>query len=215
MLEKKLRDIYAKLLKSFGPQSWWPADSAFEVMVGAILTQNTSWQNVARAIANLKAGRCLTFKRLAAVPEKDLARLIRPAGYFNVKARRLKNFLAYLVKNYRGNLRAMARRNTAGLRQELLSVNGIGEETADSILLYAFNKPVFVVDAYTKRIFSRHGFIKEGADYAAVQRLFMEWLRHEPQVFNEYHALLVRLGKEFCKKRNERCGECPIREVHQ
>lgn len=214
-MEKKLRDIYAKLLKSFGPQSWWPADSVFEVMVGAILTQNTSWQNVERAIANLKAGRCLTFKRLAAVKEGELARLIRPAGYFNVKAKRLKNFLTYLGKNYRGNLRAMAQRDTLALREELLCVNGIGEETADSILLYAFNKPVFVVDAYTKRIFSRHGFVGEAADYAAVQRLFMERLEHEPRLFNEYHALLVRLGKDFCRKSNERCGECPIRKVRR
>jgi endonuclease-3 related protein len=212
--------IYEKLYAAFGPQGWWPAGTPFEVVVGAILTQNTAWSNVAKAIGNLKRGRCLTFGAMKKIPEKKLAALIRPAGYFNVKARRLKNFIRFLDKKYGGDLSRMRYRDAPVLRQELLGVNGIGRETADSILLYALRKPVFVIDAYTKRMLSRHGLkCAPGMDYDAVQRRFMEALPQDlapcaPSalcaVFNEYHALIVRLGKDYCKKTKPKCVSCPL-----
>jgi len=209
---QKLIEIFDKLLERFGPQEWWPADSAFEVAIGAILTQNTSWQNVERAIANLKKARRLSFNGLSRLKEKELARLIRPAGYYNIKAGRIRNFLRFLEENYRGSLGRMRSKDTGTLRKELLSVNGIGPETADSILLYALEKPVFVVDAYTRRIFSRHRLAGPKADYEALQRLFMANLTRQPALFNEYHALLVKLGKDYCKKTKAACGICPIYE---
>lgn len=208
---KKLLSIYKKLYKHFGPQHWWPADSAFEVMVGAILTQNTNWQNVEKAIINLKRNRLLDFSKACGVPFPKLALLIRPAGYYNIKAKRLKSFLEFLRKSYRGNLKKMSSKDTRKLRAELLGVHGVGPETADSILLYALNKPVFVVDAYTKRIFSRHALIGQDAKYEEVQNLFMQNLKNDVKLFNEYHALLVKLGKEFCLKRRPKCEICPLK----
>ncbi|MFH0762271.1 MAG: endonuclease III domain-containing protein [Candidatus Omnitrophota bacterium] len=202
--------IYRKLYNRFGPQYWWPADNALEVMLGAVLTQNTSWANVEQAIANLKKKRLLKFERLLCLPQGRLSLLIRPAGYYNVKAKRLMNFLKFLDASCRGNIKKMRRGKAGDLRRKLLEVNGIGPETADSILLYALEKPVFVVDAYTKRIFSRHGFIKPGADYHQVQGLFMRGLKKDVWLFNEYHALLVRLGKEFCLKNKPKCSLCPL-----
>lgn len=211
-MKKKLLGIYDTLYREFGPQQWWPARSAFEVAIGAILTQNTAWQNVERAIANLRARGVLNFEKMWRLPEKELARLIRPAGYYNIKARRIKNFLAFLKKNYSGKLAKMRPCEPGLLRCQLLSVNGIGPETADSILLYALDKPVFVVDAYTKRIFSRHRMVESDAPYEAVQRLFMSHLPSDVKLYNEYHALLVKLAKDHCKKTKERCKECPIHE---
>jgi endonuclease-3 related protein len=211
-MNKKLLSIYNRLYKSFGPQGWWPADSAFEVAIGAILTQNTSWQNVERAIDNLKKKGLLTFEKMYRVNKGELARLIRPAGYFNIKAKRIKNFLSFLKRSYNGSLKKMSSGDPAYLRQELLSVNGIGPETADSILLYALGKPVFVVDAYTKRIFSRHKLAKEDVDYHALQSLFMMHLPPDEQLFNEYHALLVKLAKDYCRKSKKECLRCPIHE---
>ncbi|MFH0940938.1 MAG: endonuclease III domain-containing protein [Candidatus Omnitrophota bacterium] len=208
--QKQLFNIYEGLYKHFGPQRWWPADSAFEVVVGAILTQNTSWANVERAIANLKKARCLTFQKMRRLDDKKLARLIRPAGYYNIKAKRLKNFCEFFNKNYAGSFRRMKRKSVARLRQELLNVNGIGPETADSILLYALEKPVFVVDAYTRRIMSRHRLLGQGDGYDAIQGLFMESLPANAGLFNEYHALLVRCAKELCKKKKENCKVCPL-----
>jgi len=205
-----LTQLYKKLYKDFGPQHWWPGQSAFEVMVGAILTQNTNWQNVEKAITNLKKRKVLSFKKMFSLPENKLAALIRPAGYYNIKARRLKNFLRYLAENYSGNLAKMRQRATPGLRQELLSVNGIGPETADSILLYGLNRPVFVIDAYTKRILQRHKFITGKADYHQAQGLFTRALKKDVKLFNEYHALLVKLAKDFCLKNKPRCQICPI-----
>ncbi len=204
-------NLYQKLYSYFGPQHWWPAKTPFEVMVGAVLTQNTSWQNVEKAIANLKKNKLLEPHTLHRLPKKRLAALIKSAGYYNIKAKRLKNFLGFLIKDYSGKLKAMSSEDTAHLRQKLLFVNGIGPETADSMLLYALNKPVFVVDAYTKRILSRHGFIKEGATYEEIQNLFMQNLAKDVKLFNEYHALLVRLGKEFCLKNNPKCQGCPVK----
>lgn len=206
-----LDSIYKKLYHSFGPQYWWPAKTRFEVMVGAILTQNTSWSNAEKAINNLKKHKLLKPKELHKLPQKKLSNLIVPAGYYNIKAKRLKEFLNFLFKNYKGNLKKMASMDTPTLRRQLLSVNGIGPETADSILLYALNKPVFVIDAYTKRIFSRHGLIKDDAGYEQIQNLFMKNLKPQVKSFNEYHALLVKLAKDFCLKTKPKCNLCPLK----
>ena len=210
-LKEKIGDIYQKLYRSFGPQSWWPGDTPFEVIVGAILTQNSNWQNVAKAIDNLKEARVLTPQKLHSLPIDRLARLIRPSGYFNIKAKRLKSFLDFLFKNYQGKLEKMFVQPLDELRQEILSVKGVGPETADSILLYAGGYPIFVVDAYTKRIFSRQKLLSEDAGYHQVQELFTQSLKKDVQLFNEYHALIVRLGKDFCKKTKPKCEICPIK----
>jgi endonuclease-3 related protein len=204
----KLNSIYKKLYSYFGPQHWWPGKTPFEVMVGAILTQNTNWLNVEKAINNLKKRKLLYPRKLYNLPQEKLALLIKPAGYFNVKAKRLKEFLNFLFNCHGGSVKKMSSEDTLDLRQQLLSVNGIGPETADSILLYALNKPVFVVDVYTKRILSRHHFIKDDASYAEVQNLFMKNLTRDVKLFNEYHALLVKLGKEFCLKNKPKCDIC-------
>lgn len=207
-----LTRIYKKLYKFYGPQSWWPGRSRFEIIVGAILTQNTAWPNVEKAIKNLRAKRSLSSpQQLHGLSRNKLARLIRPAGYYNVKALRLQNFTTFLMREYGGNLARMAKVPTESLRRELLGINGIGQETCDSILLYAFNRPVFVVDAYTKRIFSRHGLFTENPPYGSVQDIFMKDLPSDIKIFNEYHALIVRLGKDHCRKK-PKCGRCPLNE---
>jgi endonuclease-3 related protein len=202
--------IYRKLFACFGPQHWWPADTPLEVMVGAILTQNTNWGNVEKAVGNLKRHKVLTLSGLRGLSRAKLAFLLRPSGYYNIKSGRLKNFIDFFVKEYRGNIRETLSVETPRLREQLLSVNGIGPETADSILLYALGRPVFVVDAYTKRILSRHGMAGINDDYATVQNLFMRNLDPDARLFNEYHALLVRLGKDFCLKNKPKCETCPL-----
>ncbi|MDD2703646.1 MAG: endonuclease III domain-containing protein, partial [Candidatus Omnitrophica bacterium] len=177
--------IYRKLFARFGPQHWWPADTPLEVMVGAILTQNTNWGNVEKAVGNLKRHKVLTFPGLHGLSRAKLASLIRPAGYYNIKSGRLKNFIDFFVKEYRGNIHETLSVETPRLREQLLSVNGIGPETADSILLYALGRPVFGVDAYTRRILSRHGMAGINDDYAEVQNLFMRNLDPDAQMFNE------------------------------
>ncbi len=209
----KLRKIYLTAHKAFGPQHWWPAKEPFEVMVGAILTQNTNWQNVEKAISNLKKNKVLNPRKLYCLKDNKLAQLIRSAGYFNVKTKRLKNYLEFYLENYNADIGKMCKIDAQRLRLELLNVNGVGEETADSILLYALNKPVFVVDSYTKRIYSRHRFIPKNASYQDVQNLFMQNLKNDVKLFNEYHALIVKLGKDFCLKTKPRCAVCPIREL--
>jgi len=211
-LKSKINSFYHKALSYFGPQHWWPADSPFEVIVGAILTQNTNWSNVERAINNLKASKLLYPRSLYNLTDRKLAKFIRPTGYFNIKAKRLKNFLKFLIRRYRGSIKRMSQARFNGLRKDLLGVNGIGPETADSILLYALNKPVFVVDAYTKRILLRHKLINETAGYEEIQNLFRHSLKRDVKLFNEYHALLVRIGKEFCFKNNPKCLRCPLSE---
>lgn len=206
----ELMALYRMLFAAFGPQGWWPGETPFEVMVGAILTQNTNWRNVEKAVANLKAERRLTPKGLRALPAARLAELIRPAGYYRVKAQRLRHLLEHLSRRHGGSVARMLRTPAAALREELLGVKGIGPETADSILLYAAGHAVFVVDAYTRRIFSRHGMIDPAAGYAELQGLFARALPAEPQLFNEYHALIVRLGKDFCRARAPRCADCPL-----
>lgn len=207
-----LTEIYQSLYDTFGPQHWWPGDSQFEIITGAILTQNTSWANVEKAIANLIAADCLDAGKLHNLEPSQLAELIRPAGYFNIKAKRLKSFLSWLFENYEGSLRNLESIDTQSLREELLSVKGIGCETADSILLYAFERPIFVIDAYTARITVRHGLIEPGADYQQLQDLFESNLPQDIQLFNEYHALIVRVGKEFCKPK-AKCPSCPLNKL--
>ena len=206
-----LRAVYRALYRRFGPQHWWPARTRFEVIVGAILTQNTAWTNVEKAIKRLRTAKALTPERLHALPPARLAELIRPAGYFNIKARRLRAFTALLHDQHNGSLTRLFRLPTADLRLALLAVNGIGPETADSILLYAANRPVFVVDAYTRRLTERHGWTTPRAGYDDVARLFAQLVPASLPVYNEYHALLVALGKQYCRP-TPRCDDCPLRE---
>jgi len=202
---------YHTLNDHFGNLHWWPGDSPVEIIVGAILTQNTAWQNVEKAIANLKQAHMLSAEALITIPESDLAKLIRPSGYYNIKARRLKSFFGFLKDSFHGNLDGMLGEETRTLREKLLQVKGIGEETADSILLYAGRKPVFVVDAYTRRVLTRHGIIRKKIAYGEIQNLFMEHLPPDTALYNQYHALLVVTGKNYCKK-NPRCQECPLNQ---
>jgi len=205
-----LLEIYHKLYTTFGPQHWWPGDSSFEVAVGAVLTQNTNWGNVEKAILNLKRKGVLSAKALHEMQRDDLAALIRPAGYYNVKAGRLKSFIAFLMEEAHGSMKVLKKGTLQELRKKLLDVNGIGQETADSILLYALEKPAFVIDAYTKRVLSRHGILEQERSYEDFQELFLSSLKREVWLFNEYHALFVRVGKTFCKTRNPLCSECPL-----
>jgi endonuclease III related protein len=207
----KLVDIYDRLYAHFGPSRWWPGESPLEVMVGAILTQNTAWSNVERAIKRLKTEGALSASFLHQVDEAVLSEWIRPAGYFHIKAGRLKNFFNFYFREYEGQIIKIKHQSLELLRSQLLSVKGIGPETADSILLYALEMPTFVVDAYTHRIFSRHRLIDEEIGYEELRGYFMDRLPVDPELYNEYHALLVRLGKEFCKKKNPRCEECPLK----
>jgi len=209
-MRHKLEVIFCRLYSEFGPQHWWPAEDSFEVIVGAILTQGTNWLNVEKAIARLKAKNALEPRRLFRMNPAKISALIKSAGYHNIKAARIKEFLKFFFKVYQGEIKKMSRDDPRKLRKLLLSVKGIGPETADSILLYALNKPVFVVDAYTKRILSRHGLINEKADYAEVQDIFMRNLKDDAKMFNEYHALLVRLAKDYCRKQDPQCGICPL-----
>lgn len=206
-----LLDLYNRLYKALGPRHWWPGDSGFEVAVGAILTQNTAWRNVTKAISNLKDKGLLSPEALYHIPIEGLASVIRPAGYYNIKARRLKHFVRFLFHECDGNLDRLFAEDVDTLRSKLLSINGIGPETADSILLYAGNKTTFVVDSYTKRILFRHSLIPEDASYDEVRDFFMDCLEPDAAMFNEYHALLVHLGHAFCAKRKPRCSECPAR----
>jgi endonuclease-3 related protein len=205
---KLLEELYQMLWDAFGPQGWWPGETPLEVALGAILTQNTNWRNVARVMAGLKDAGLLNPLALRRLPEAELARLLRPAGYYNVKARRIRNFLLFLGR-YQDSMARLAREDLDTLRPSLLALKGIGPETADSILLYALNKPTFVVDAYTFRILSRHGLLPEACSYEELRQLFMDHLPQEVPRYQEYHALLVKLGKEFCRPQ-PRCEACPL-----
>ena len=208
----KVYEIYEILLEHFGPQGWWPGETPFEIMVGAVLTQNTNWSNVSKAIDNLKNDNLLSFGKLHAMPQELLAEKIRPAGYYNLKAARLKNLLNFIAQKYNGSLDEMFAVDMHTLREEIVAVKGIGPETADAILLYAGSKPVFVVDAYTHRIFARHDIIAAEEGYHEIQEYFSLALPEDVALFNEYHALIVRTGKEFCKKGNPLCSNCPLGE---
>ncbi|MFA5367514.1 MAG: endonuclease III domain-containing protein [Dehalococcoidia bacterium] len=202
-----LTDIYNRLFDRYGPQHWWPGETPFEVVIGAILTQSTAWTNVEKAIANLKSSDVLAPESLHSISIDDLATLVRPSGYYNAKALKIKAFIGRLHDRYEGNLECLFKLDTASLRHELLSIHGVGPETADSILLYAAHRPVFVIDAYTKRIFSRLGIASANDSYELCQRLFMGNLPHDEGLFNEYHALLVRHGKDVCRK-TPKCENC-------
>ena len=205
--------IYKKLYRCFGPQNWWPGDTPFEIAVGAVLTQNTNWGNVEKAIHNLKKQGVLSSRGIHGLSVKELASLIKPAGYFNVKAKRLRSFLDFLMNEYHGRMENMAREDLTQLRPKLLGIHGIGPETADSILLYALEKPIFVIDAYTKRILSRHGIMASDRSYAEFQELFHASPKRDLHLYNEYHALFVRVGKTFCRRTNPLCEKCPLHDM--
>jgi endonuclease-3 related protein len=208
-VKKSLLEIYDRLFRAYGPQHWWPAKTDTEVVVGAILTQNTAWGNVERAIDNLRRAKALNWRALRSLSEHDLAELIRPSGTFRVKAERLAAFVGYLWEHHQGSLRSMLDGELKTARPRLLSIHGIGPETADAILLYAGDRATFVVDAYTRRVLRRHFLCNEKADYETIRGLFHAALPAVPQVFNEYHALLVAVGKRHCRK-SARCEGCPL-----
>lgn len=212
MTHETLTEIYQLLYDAFGPQNWWPGETRLEIIVGAILTQNTNWRNVEKAIANLKSAGRLDAEALHSANVRQIAELVRPAGYYNIKAGRLKSFVDWLFENHGGEIANLEGINTEQLRAEMLSIKGIGRETADSILLYAMDRPVFVVDAYTARITVRHGLIEPDADYEQLRQLFESNLPQDARLFNEYHALLVRTGKEFCRPK-ARCAGCPLEKL--
>ena len=207
-----LLSIYRRLLAHFGPQHWWPARESFEVIVGAILTQSAAWGNVEKAIANLRAAEALSPRAIRRLPISKLATLVHPCGYYNAKALKLKSFACWLGNYYDDDLDRLFANNTDDLRQQLLSIHGIGQETADSIILYAANKPIFVIDAYTRRIINRIGLAPDRNSYAAYQTLFMEHLPPDVELFNEYHALLVCLGKNVCRSR-PLCQQCCLNNI--
>lgn len=204
--QKLIKIFYKRLFDYFGPQHWWPARTSLEVCIGAILTQNTSWINVERAIKNLESKTTLTIEGILSVSSHELKDALKPSGYFNQKAKKLICFLECVKKN-KDNLDAYLKKVS---REDLLLLYGIGEETADSILLYAAKKPHFVVDAYTKRILIRHGVIDKKSGYEDIQSLFITSLQKSVKIYNEYHALLVACGKTYCKKRKALCAECPL-----
>jgi len=208
-MRDRLLEIYERLLTAFGPQHWWPGDTPFEVAVGAVLTQNTSWRNVERAIASLKGAGRLALEPMLVLSLDELATLIRPAGYFNVKAKRLRNLLVHLDELGGGDLEGYLTGDLAIRRRELLAVNGLGPETVDSILLYAGNRPTFVCDAYTRRLLSRHGLCGPEAGYEEMRALFMDHLPVDVALYNELHALIVRTGYHHCKP-TPRCDGCPL-----
>lgn len=207
--QTSLKQVYKKLLACYGPQHWWPGDTPFEIMVGAILTQNAAWTNVERAINNLKSHNYLTPQKILAIPPTLLAECLQPSGYFNLKAQRLRNYCQWYVEA--GELPVLSLCDTSDLRKQLLTVNGVGPETADDILLYAFGRPVFVIDAYTRRLFSRLQLLEHDAAYEALRHQFEADLKKEASLFNEYHALIVRHAKDVCKKRPD-CDNCCLKE---
>ena len=202
-------EVYERLFEARGHQHWWPGETPFEVAVGAVLTQNTAWKNVEKAISNLKKASCLSPDALSAMPIEQLAMLIKPAGYYNIKAKRLKALLDFLFLKAGGDVSSLSSMPLAELRQSLLSVSGIGRETADSIILYAVGKPIFVVDAYTRRIFSRLGLLNESMDYDEIRALFESNLKPDVELFKDYHAQIVIHGKEQCRKKPA-CEGCPL-----
>ena len=209
-LNQKLMEIYHAMLEHFGPQHWWPGESEEEIIIGAVLTQNTNWDNVVRAIENLKRAGALSLNLIAQMPERRLAELIRPSGYFQIKAKRLKAVAQFFSESQIIEKWKKSGKLRENIREELLAVYGVGPETADSILLYAFGEPYFVIDAYTKRFCERHGLLKgKKADYETLRKFFEEHLPRDVGLYNEFHALFVRLGKTHCRLR-PLCDECPL-----
>ena len=209
LVNETFREVYERLWAAYGPQRWWPADDSIEVVVGAILTQNTAWSNVERAINNLKSAKCLSWTALRGISEEDLGALIRPSGTFRIKAARVKAFVQVLWDDYNGSLKSLLSGEVERARRRLLAIHGIGPETADSILLYAGRRLTFVVDSYTRRILRRHHLIDVDADYESVRRSFQRAIAPKVRLYNEYHALLVAVGKKHCGSR-ARCEGCPL-----
>ena len=208
-MSPSLMEIYERLFERFGPQNWWPGETPFEIVVGAILTQNTAWRNVEKAIENLREAGALTVQAMRALSFDELANLIRPAGYYRLKSKRLSSFLSFLCDEFEGDLNRMMSVELRELRGRLLRINGIGPETADSILLYACKMPSFVVDAYTARVFKRHGWLEPESDYHTIKDYFESGLPSDTNLFNEYHALIVRVAKEYCGT-TPKCEKCPL-----
>ena len=206
------QQVYQHLYDELGPQHWWPGQSPLEVMVGAVLVQNTAWKNVERAIDNLREASLLTPQRLLDAATDEIEELIRPAGYFRQKTKRLRGLIEFVIREYGGSIDAMREADTSQMREQLLALHGIGPETADSILLYALEKPILVVDTYTHRIFARHGWIAYEADYHQLQQHLTSELPAETLLYNEMHALLVNVGHHHCRK-TPRCDQCPLREM--
>lgn len=209
-MKRKVRAIHDHLFETWGPQHWWPGDGRDEIIIGAVLTQNTSWRNVTRAIANLKEARLCTLRGLALSTPEAIAPLIRPSGYFNLKSRRLHSVATWFAPGGRPRFAELEDRPLGELRSELLAVHGVGRETADSILLYALDRPSFVVDTYTQRVFSRHGFIREGATYEELREFLAGAIPEDVRLYNEFHALLVRVGHNHCKP-TPVCSTCPLK----
>ncbi|MGC9053812.1 MAG: endonuclease III domain-containing protein [Candidatus Hydrogenedens sp.] len=207
--QPKLMDIYNTLSDFYGPTGWWPGDTPFEIAIGAILTQNTAWTNVEKAIENLKNQQLLNPYKIVQCNKNQLEQAIRPSGYFRQKAERLIIFCNYLIDKYDGKIEKMKHKNTIELRNELLNIKGIGPETADDILLYACGHQIFVVDAYTKRIFSRHGLLNEKLNYNEIQNYFHKYLPRDVHIYKEYHGLIVWTGKDYCRKISK-CSQCPL-----
>ncbi|MCJ2163877.1 MULTISPECIES: endonuclease III domain-containing protein [unclassified Pseudodesulfovibrio] len=205
-----LMDMFETMKTALGPSHWWPGDTPFEISIGAILTQNTNWQNVEKAIANLKANDLLDAEAMHGLDMTELAELIRPAGYYNIKARRIHHFLEFLRNEVDFDLPALKKHSLYDLRPKVLNINGIGPETADCILLYALGFPTFVVDTYTARLMGRHGLAYEDIDYHGLQTIFMDALPEDVALYNEYHALVVRVGANWCKKKAGLCETCPL-----
>jgi endonuclease-3 related protein len=207
-------EAYQLLYDHFGPQNWWPGETPLEIMVGAILTQNTNWSNVQKAIVNLKSEKLLDYQSLSQLSVDELAQLIRPAGYYNLKAQRLKNLFDMVADSYDGEVGLFLGDELGSARENLLGVKGVGPETADSILLYACGHPVFVVDMYTHRVFSRHNMVEEETDYQAIQDVFVDHLPQDLQLYNEFHALIVRVASTYCKKTKPLCEKCPLQGLN-
>lgn len=205
--------IYHRLYDYYGPQKWWPGETPIEILVGAILTQNANWRNVESAIDNLKTSGLLSFDALHAASLEEIAYCIRPSGYYNIKAKRLRNVFQMILNQYDGELDRLLEDEITEAREKLLSVKGVGPETADAILLYCGGHPVFVVDTYTHRVFSRHSLVPDECSYDELQEEFISRLPLDSGLFNEYHALIVRVGKEFCKKATPLCEQCPLKGV--
>lgn len=208
--KQRISDIYKALYSHYGPQKWWPAESDLECIIGTILTQNTTWKNVEKAISKLKQQGLISIDKLNAISIDYLAQIIRSSGYYNQKAIKIKSFVSFLNEHYAGSLEELLSEEISSLREKLLGIKGIGPETADSIILYAAKKPIFVIDAYTHRILSRHGLVAEDSNYQEMQELFMNSLPDDPQLLSEYHALIVKTAKQHCKKKSPVCNGCPL-----
>lgn len=214
MIGDMYTEIYQNLFDHFGPQNWWPGETPFEIIVGAVLTQNTNWKNVSKAIDNLREAGLLSFNSLKLLTVDEIATYIRPSGYYNLKAKRLRNLFDMIEEVYCGELDLFLQDSLVSGRENLLAVKGVGPETADSILLYACKLPTFVIDTYTHRVFSRHQLVDEETDYESMQDLFVSQLPQDVQLFNEYHALIVRVASMYCKKTNPLCEQCPLQGVN-